>query len=211
MKICVSYLKSKNNLINTINELNNTICDYIHIDVMDGDFVENKTYEINEVINALKMNNKPLDVHLMCNNVKKYIIEYADLMPEYITFHLEVNENIEELINLIHDYNIKCGISIKPNTPVEKLIPYLDKIDLVLIMSVEPGKGGQKFIESTPEKIKQLKKLNSQVLISVDGGINNETIKKIDTDMAVSGSYICMNDDYNKQIEQLLLNQKNNI
>lgn len=208
MKICVSYLKSKTNLTNTINELNNTICDYIHVDVMDGKFVPNKTYEIKEIIQALKMNNKPLDVHLMCNNVQQYIIEYADLMPEYITFHLEVNENINQLIELIHDYNIKCGISIKPNTKVEELIPYLDKIDLVLIMSVEPGQGGQKFIENTLEKIKELKKLNSKVLISVDGGINSETIKNIDTDMVVSGSFICLSDDYNYQIEQLLLNQK---
>lgn len=205
LKICASYLKSKYDLSTTIDKLNNSLCDYIHIDVMDGEFVNNKTYDINTIINSFRMNNKPLDVHLMVKNVKKYIIEYADLLPEYITFHLEIDEDINEIIDIIHSYNIKCGISIKPNTDINKLKPYLDKIDLILIMSVEPGKGGQTFIPSTIDKLKKLRKINKKILISVDGGINNETIKDIKKyiDMAVSGSYICMKEDYNKQIINL--------
>lgn len=205
MKICASYLKSKYDLITTIDKLNNSLCDYIHIDVMDGEFVENTTYDINTIINALRMNNKPLDVHLMVKNIKKYIIEYADLLPEYITFHLEIDEDINEIIDIIHSYNIKCGISIKPNTKIEELIPYLNKIDLVLIMSVEPGKGGQTYIPNTINKIKQLRKLNKEIQISVDGGINDKTIKDIKKyiNMAVSGSYICMKEDYNKPIINL--------
>ncbi len=205
LKICASYLKSKYNLSTTIDKLNNSLCDYIHIDVMDGEFVNNKTYDINTIINSFRMNNKPLDVHLMVKNVKKYIIEYADLLPEYITFHLEIDEDINEIIDIIHSYNIKCGISIKPNTDINKLKPYLDKIDLILIMSVEPGKGGQTFIPSTIDKLKKLRKINKKIIISVDGGINNETIKDIKKyiDMAVSGSYICMKEDYNQQIINL--------
>lgn len=205
MKICASYLKSKYDLTTTIDKLNNSLCDYIHVDVMDGEFVENKTYDINTIIKAIRMNNKPLDVHLMVKDVKKYIIEYADILPEFITFHLEIEDNIDEIIEIIHNYNIKCGISIKPNTSIDKIIPYIDKIDLILVMSVEPGKGGQSFIPTTIEKLKQIKKLNSKILISVDGGINDNTIKDVKqyVDMAVSGSYICMSDNYNKQIINL--------
>lgn len=205
MKICASYLKSKYDLTTTIDKLNNSLCDYIHVDVMDGEFVENKTYDINTIIKAIRMNNKPLDVHLMVKDVKKYIIEYADILPEFITFHLEIEDNIDEIIEIIHNYNIKCGISIKPNTSIDKIIPYIDKIDLILVMSVEPGKGGQSFIPTTIDKLKQIKKLNSKILISVDGGINDNTIKNVKqyVDMAVSGSYICMSDNYNKQIINL--------
>lgn len=203
LKINVSYIKSKYDLKTTIDKLNYTSCDYIHVDVMDGEFVPNKTVDINELIQAFNENIKPLDVHLMCRDVKKYITLYADLMPEFITFHLEVDEDIDELIDIIHSYNIKCGISIKPETDIEELLPYLDKIELVLIMSVNPGQGGQKFIASSLDKIKKLKKYKRNVLISVDGGINDEVIKKIKTDMVVSGSFICERNDYEMQINKL--------
>ena len=124
-------------------------------------------------------------------------------MPEFITFHLEATDKVNEMIDMIHSYGIKCGISIKPNTSVKELFPYLDKIELVLIMSVEPGKGGQKFMPIAIDKINELRKLNKNIIISVDGGINDETVGLVNTDMVVSGSYVCMSDNFEKNIEIL--------
>ena len=171
---------------------------------MDGVFVDNETMHIDEITLLLRENIKPLDVHLMCSNLKKYIPLYADLMPKYITFHLEAVDNVDEIINYIHSYGIKCGISIKPETNVDELLPYLDKIDLVLVMSVNPGLGGQTFMMESTNKINKLRKLNKGTFkISVDGGINNETIKYVDVDIAVSGSYVCMSNDFEEAISNL--------
>ena len=204
MEVSVSFLKSKLSTKETIESLNWTSCDYLHIDVMDGEFVENKTMHIDDLTIILRENIKPLDVHLMVKDVKSFIIDYADLLPRYITFHLETTENIDELIDYIHSYRIKCGLSIKPETSVEELIPYLDKIDLVLVMGVNPGEGGQTFMMETIDKINKLRELNKgNYKISVDGGINNETIKYVDVDIAVSGSYVCMSNDFEGAIRNL--------
>ena len=200
----MSFLKTRLTPQETISELNWTSCDYLHIDVMDGVFVDNETMHIDEITLLLRENIKPLDVHLMCSDLKKYIPLYADLMPKYITFHLEAVDNVDEIINYIHSYGIKCGISIKPETSVDELLPYLDKIDLVLVMSVNPGLGGQTFMMESIGKINKLRKLNKgNFKISVDGGINNETIKYVDVDIAVSGSYVCMSNDYEQAIRNL--------
>lgn len=204
MEVSVSFLKTRLTPQETISELNWTSCDYLHIDVMDGVFVDNETMHIDEITLLLRENIKPLDVHLMCSNLKKYIPLYADLMPKYITFHLEAVDNVDEIINYIHSYGIKCGISIKPETNVDELLPYLDKIDLVLVMSVNPGLGGQTFMMESIDKINKLRKLNKgNFKISVDGGINNETIKYVDVDIAVSGSYVCMSNDFEEAIRNL--------
>ena len=204
LKVSVSFIKNKyNNEKKAIKEINYTSADYIHVDIMDGKFVENKNYDINEVSLFLRENVKPLDVHLMCYDLEKYIVEYADLMPEFITFHLEATDKVDEIIDMIHSYGIKCGISIKPNTSVKELLPYLDKIELVLIMSVEPGKGGQKFLPIAIDKINELRKINRNVIISVDGGINEETVKLVNSDMVVSGSYVCMSEDFEEKINKL--------
>lgn len=204
MKVSVSFIKNKyNNEFETIYDINYTSADYIHVDIMDGKFVDNKNYDINDVVKFLNGNTKPLDVHLMCYDLEKYIVEYADLLPEFITFHLEATDKVNELIDMIHSYGIKCGISIKPDTGVSELIPYLDKIELVLVMSVEPGKGGQKFMSIAIDKINELRKLNKNVIISVDGGINDETVKLVNSDMVVSGSYVCMSDSFEEAIEKL--------
>ena len=204
MEVSVSFLKTRLTPQETISELNWTSCDYLHIDVMDGVFVDNETMDIDEITLLLRENIKPLDVHLMCSNLKKYIPLYADLMPKYITFHLEAVDNVDEIINYIHSYGIKCGISIKPETNVDELLPYLDKIDLVLVMSVNPGLGGQTFMMESTNKINKLRKLNKgNFKISVDGGINNETIKYVDVDIAVSGSYVCMSNDFEEAIRNL--------
>ena len=200
----MSFLKTRLTPQETISELNWTSCDYLHIDVMDGVFVDNETMHIDEITLLLRENIKPLDVHLMCSDLKKYIPLYADLMPKYITFHLEAVDNVDEIINYIHSYGIKCGISIKPETSVDELLPYLDNIDLVLVMSVNPGLGGQTFMMESIDKINKLRKLNKgNFKISVDGGINNETIKYVDVDIAVSGSYVCMSNDFEGAIRNL--------
>ena len=200
----MSFLKSRLTPLETINELNWTSCDYLHVDVMDGIFVDNKTMDIDNLTLLLRKNVKPLDIHLMCKDIKKCVPIYADLMPKYITFHLEAVDNVDEIINYIHSYGIKCGISIKPETSVDELLPYLDKIDLVLVMSVNPGLGGQTFMMESIDKINKLRKLNKgNFKISVDGGINNETIKYVDVDIAVSGSYVCMSNDFEGAIRNL--------
>lgn len=208
MKVAVSYLKSKYSLNETIKKIEKTNAEYIHVDVMDGEFVENKTYDYNELQKVLKNTNKSLDIHLMVKKPIKYIMNYKNLKPEFITIHSEINSDINDLIDLIHSYSIKAGLSIKPKTNIETIEPYLNKIDNILIMSVEPGLGGQKFMESVLYKIDILNKLKKEkgynYVISIDGGINNETVKKVQSvDFVISGSYICMSDNYQEKINEL--------
>ena len=204
IKISPSILSS-NNRIDTIKKLNNTNCEYIHIDTMDGIFVPNKQMDIDEIIELEKHTTKPLDIHLMTKDPLKYIKNLNNKNIEYITFHLEIEKNIEEIINEIKSLNYKVGISIKPNTKVEEIIPYLEKIDLVLIMSVVPGFGGQKFMPETLEKAKTIRNINKDITIEIDGGINDNNIDiiKNHVDIAVVGSYIINSNDYNKAINNL--------
>jgi len=205
MKVAISFLKSKYSLEETLNIIETTDAEYVHVDVMDGKFVPNSTEDF---IYSLKNVNKTLDVHLMVENPIDYIIKYKELKPEYITIHSEINYNIEDLIDLIKSYNIKVGVSIKPKTSVksiEKILPYIDN---VLIMSVEPGFGGQKFMDDVLFKIEVLNKLrkenNYNYVLSIDGGINDTNIDKVrDVDFVISGSFICMSDNYQEQINKL--------
>ena len=206
MKIAVSYLTSKD-IPTDLRKLNVTDVDFIHVDVMDGKFVKNKTLSFGELKEIHRFTGKRLDVHLMVKKPIKFIHDYATLNTEYITIHAETKD-VEKSLEVIDDYGIKKGLSIKPNTPLEALEPYLDKIDLILVMSVEPGKGGQTFIEETVDRIKELKKIlkksNSKALISVDGGINDEVAKKLkDADILISGNYVISGDDYQEQIDKL--------
>ncbi|MBE6160005.1 MAG: ribulose-phosphate 3-epimerase [Lactobacillales bacterium] len=201
--IAVSILGIKEDKLNNYKKIDNTSCDYIHLDVMDGIFVENKVdFDFNYNFN------KKLDIHLMVKNVEEYINKYKVLNPEFITFHIEVEEDIDKLIKILKDNNIKVGISIKPNTDINLLNKYLPYIDLILVMSVEPGRGGQKFIEESTNRINYLKEIreknNYKYLIEVDGGINYDTISKVsNADIKVVGSYITNNDNYEEQIKTL--------
>lgn len=200
MLISTSILSLKDK--SRFKEIDNTSTDFIHIDVMDNEFVPN--YNDYDNLNF----NKKIDVHLMVNDVLNYIKKYEKYSPEYITFHIEIEQDIDYLIDYLKNKGIKVGISIKPNTNLKKIIPYLDKIDLVLVMSVEPGFGGQSFIETTPNRINELIKIrknnNYKYLIEVDGGINNKTIKLVNNvDIAVVGSYITNSDNFEEKINDL--------
>ena len=204
MKIGVSILNSKD-LKRDLELLNNTNCDYFHIDVMDNKFVTNKNdpYDILKYYENLY--NKRLDVHLMCEKPLSYIDKYINLNTEFITFHVEIKEDIEKIIKHIKEYGIKVGLAIKPSTDIRFIEPFIDDIDLVLLMSVEPGYGGQKFLMSSEIRIKELKDLikDKNILISVDGGIDNITKKYVkEADILVSGSYI-LKGNYEERIESL--------
>ena len=160
--LSVSILGIKENIEENIKKLDNLGIDFFHVDIMDGIFVENKTWEYDEIEPKLKNTKTKKDIHLMVKNIKKYVDQYKNLNPEIITFHYEATDNPKEIINYIKNKNIKVGLSIKPNTKVEEIEFLLKEIDLVLVMSVEPGKGGQKYIESTTEKINKLSKLKEK-------------------------------------------------
>ena len=202
IKVSTSILTC-NNRIQATEKLNKTNTDYIHIDYMDGIFVDNKEFTIEEIKTLSKISTKKLDIHIMAENPEPIIQELKDLNIEYITIHYEINKPLDKIINLIHNQGYKCGISIKPKTDPKNIIEYLEKIDLVLIMSVEPGKGGQKFIPDVLNNIKELKQNN--LIIEIDGGINDTNIEELKNivDIVVVGSYITNSSDYNKQINNL--------
>lgn len=207
MKVSASFLSSKN-IPKDLEKLNDTDVDYIHVDIMDGKFVKNKTMPFREMRHIYEYTSKRLDVHLMVEDPSKYIPLYAELNTEYITFHVEVLEDIKKNIDLIKSYSIKAGLAIKPNTKINELIPYLPFIDLILIMSVEPGEGGQAFIEESENRVNEVRELinsyNLDCVINIDGGINNETVKKCNNcDIVVAGSYIINGDNFQDKISSL--------
>lgn len=204
IKISTSILSSKNRK-ESIKLLNKTNCDYIHIDVMDNKFVPNYQFSLEEINEMLSLSTKKIDIHLMVEDPLNYINKISNNNIEYITIHYEINKNIDNIIKIIKNKGYKAGLAIKPNTNIEEINTYINKIDMLLIMSVEPGFGGQAFIPNTIEKINQAKKINKDLTIEVDGGINDKTIKNINniSNIAVVGSYIINQNDYNKAINNL--------
>lgn len=168
--------------------------DYIHIDVMDGEFVPNETQGIAMIENAHDGTNLPLDTHLMVENPEALLEDFLPL-SNIITFHIEaVSEEIaRRIIETLHECEVGAGIAIKPGTPVEEIVPYLDDIELVLVMLVEPGFGGQDMIESCLEKVKKIREMRPNIDIEVDGGINLSNVDKVKAagaNIIVSGTAI---------------------
>ncbi len=205
----------KEKIIKTIYDLEVAGTNYFHIDVMDGKFVENNTIEkMREYTEYIKqVSNTPIDVHLMVEDIEPYLKEYIDMGVQSIIFHIESCKNEEEAlkwISYLKDNNIKAGITLKPKTNIEDIYKYIPYIHKVLVMSVEPGKGGQKFLPETIEKIQELNKFiyenGFEVDIEVDGGINNETAKQVieaGANILVAGNYIAKLEDFKKAIDSL--------
>jgi ribulose-phosphate 3-epimerase len=187
---------------------------YLHIDVMDGHFVPNISIGVPVLQSIARIHNMINDVHLMISEPQKFITPFIQAGADIITFHLEAcstKEEVMKCIQLIQKHGKKVGLSIKPNTPVNELLPYLSQLDLALIMSVEPGFGGQAFIPSSLEKIKRLRQTIDQqgyrTLIEVDGGINEMTAQacvEAGVDILVAGSYLFGHDDISERYHKLL-------
>jgi len=213
IKISPSILSANfSELGNEIKRLEQGGADMIHVDVMDGHFVPNLTIGPPIIKNLREKTKLPFDVHLMIDPVHKYIKDYADAGADIITIHPEATENLSESINHIKSFKKKVGVSLNPNTELNVVLDYLDKIDLILIMSVYPGFGGQKFMPETIKKIKDLdnikKDKNLNFDIEVDGGINFSNAKKVldaGANILVSGTTIFKenNGDIKKNIKTL--------
>ena len=187
--------------------------EYLHFDVMDGHFVPNISFGVPVLESISRCHQMINDVHIMISEPKKYIEKFADAGADIITFHYEACEDeneVQDVIDMIHAFGLKAGLSIKPNTPVEVVQPFLEDLELVLVMSVEPGFGGQSFIPESLDKISYLRKLidlNGYLcLVEVDGGINEKTAKlcrEAGVDILVAGSYLFGNPDIEERMESL--------
>lgn len=210
----------KEKIIKTIYDLEVAGTDYFHIDVMDGKFVKNDTIEkMREYTEYIKqVSNTPIDVHLMVDNIEPYLKEYVDMEVQAIIFHIESCKNEEEAlkwISYLKENNVKVGITLKPKTKIEDIYKYIPYIHKVLVMSVEPGKGGQEFM---PESIEKIKKLNNfiyengfEVDIEVDGGINDKTANQTieaGVNILVAGNYIAKAENFKQAIDSI--KQKSN-
>ena len=209
VKIAPSILSADfSKLGKEISDLDKTNCDYIHIDVMDGHFVPNLTIGPDVIKSIRHLTKKKFDVHLMIDPVKKFIPEFANAGSDIITIHQEINEDVMDTVLLIKKLNKKVGISIKPKTSAKLLEKYLDHIDLILVMTVEPGFGGQSFMHNQLQKISTIKKMigNRQVELEVDGGINLDTGREAinaGANVLVSGSTIFNSKKYKNIIDDL--------
>ena len=198
------------NMERTITDLNKSKAEYIHFDVMDGDFVPNLTFGPQFISDLRSKSKKIFDVHLMINRVNKYLDDYIKAGSNIITFHYEINENLNEIINKIKLNKVKAGIAIKPKTPWQEIKKYLHLFDQVIVMTVEPGFGGQSFLYDQIKKIENIsnyiKENNLDVDIEIDGGINYETGKlcvDAGANILVAGSFLFEQRDLTKAADKL--------
>lgn len=198
------------NLERDINVVKEAGAQYVHVDVMDGQFVKNITIGAPVVKSLRKCTDLVLDVHLMIVEPERYIDDFIKAGSDIITFHLESTNKADEIIDKIKSAGLKVGITIKPNTPVENTFKYLDRVDMVLLMSVEPGFGGQKYIESTDKKIialkKEILKTGRNIDIEIDGGITEDNVSKVvekGVNVIVAGSAIFSSSDINKTVSYI--------
>lgn len=216
VEISASVLNvDKEKATRTFYDLETAKINYFHIDVMDGKFVENNTTEIMKdyALTISHISNLGLDVHLMVEDVQKFVDEYADLEPEIITFHIEatkIEDKTKSIIDQIKSLGSRVGISVCPDTSIEDIKPYLPYIHMVLVMTVVPGKGGQKLIPETVEKVRELKEYidlnNIDIDIEVDGGINEETSKECTeagANILVAGKYLVSAENFNEAVKKL--------
>lgn len=199
-----------NALDQEMKKVNDSSCEWVHLDVMDGKFVPNTTFDEKLVKELRPISNKVFDVHLMIEKPAEQVMKYYEAGADYVTFHFEACENIKEVLENLKKQNLKVGLSIKPATSVTVLDEFLPYLDLILVMSVEPGKGGQKFMDSCLDKIdylvKKRSKSNYSYLVEVDGGINLDTaklVKKVGCDVVVAGTYLFKNENFIKATKEL--------
>jgi len=193
-----------------IKELDRVKVDFIHIDVMDGVFVPNISFGIPIIKSIRKLTNIPFDVHLMITEPSKFIEDFAKAGADMITVHYEADNHIDRTINYIKSFGIKAGVALNPGTPVSVLVDIISEVDMVLIMSVNPGFGGQKYIKYTSDKLRRVKELsvakNKDLLIQVDGGIVKENIGEVvacGANVVVAGSFVFKNGEIEKNINLL--------
>ncbi len=211
MKISPSLLSANfGNLDNDVRMLNNSLADMIHLDIMDGVFVPNISFGFPVIKYVQKVATKPLDVHLMIVNPQNYISQVRDCGAEIMNIHQETCVHLHRTIQAIKNAGMKAAVTLNPSTPVSSLEDIITELDMVLLMSVNPGFGGQSFIPNTLKKVKQLKELvsssNSNALIEVDGGVNLETGKLLaeaGADILVAGNAVFSATDPIKMIEEL--------
>lgn len=184
--------------------------DWLHLDVMDGLFVPNISFGMPIVSSIRKITKKPLDVHLMITKPERYIDKFIEIGSDILTVHIEATMEMDNILDKIKKSSIKSGIAINPDTPINKLEDYINKVDLVCLMGVHAGFGGQKFIEKTFDRLIELKGLinlkDSSTLIEIDGGVDNfnsQKLKSLGADILVAGSYIFKSPDINNAIDSL--------